>query len=458
MKTIKAPIKKELFTYDTYVTSQATSGVGTLTVKSIANFAVNQVLLIGDLGGAGSEIIKTHATTAPTGTTITLASNLVFTHPIYTKIQVLAYDQVEFSKAATITGVKTVMATSNINAASLETIYQDSTATSGYYFYRFKNSISTTYSDYSDPIPFDGFDFDTVETAIRYALKRNKLSSYTEMIDFPFCIEEINNCLRYISGKLKRWSKLQNFDYVLGQTSRGINEFTLPTDIWETENNKSILNVRIGKNYNLKWLSKEDWDIYMYGVKKTQVRTEATAGATTLEIDNSYDFLDTGSVTVFLDGDLHEITYTGVTRSATAGVLTGIPATGTGSITETIAVGTNVWQGQREGFPAYYTVFGGKLYVWYLPDATSENLNVYMDYYTAPDTVDSEGDKLDAFRYEAVKYWLTASIRDQIKNDGRKDLKDGDYVWANQIISDYLRNEVGSHRKKNWPRPNGIIY
>jgi len=78
------------------------------------------------------------------------------------------------------------------------------------------------------------------------------------MIDFPFCVEEINNCLRYISGKLKRWSKLQNFDYVLGQTSRGINEFTLPTDIWETENNKSILNVRIGKNYNLKWLSKED--------------------------------------------------------------------------------------------------------------------------------------------------------------------------------------------------------
>lgn len=63
-----------------------------------------------------------------------------------------------------------------------------------------------------------------------------------------------------------------------------------------------------------------------------------------------------------------------------------------------------------------------------MPDATSENLNVYIDYYTAPETVDSEGDKLDAFRYEAVKYWLTASIRDQIKNDGRKDLKDGDYI------------------------------
>lgn len=458
MKTIKAPIKKEIFSYDTYVTAQATAGVGTLTVKSITNFAVNQVLLIGDLGGEGSEIIKTHATTTPTGTTITLASNLVFTHPIYTKIQVLAYDQVEFSKASTTTGVKTVMATSNINAASLETIYQDSTATSGYYFYRFKNSITTTYSDYSDPIPFDGFDFDTVDTAIRYALKRNKLSGYTDIVDFPFCIEEINNCLRYISGKLKRWSKLQNFDYVLGQTARGTNEFTLPTDIWETENNKSILNVRIGKHYNLTWVNKEEWDEWQYGVLHTQVTTEASAGDTTLEIDNSYDFDDSGTVTVFISGTQYDITYTGVTRSATAGVLTGVPASGTGSITVTIPVDTNVWQGHSEGRPSYYTVFGGKLYIWYLPDATYDNYNVYIDYYTAPTSVDSEGDTLDAFRYEAVKYWLTSAIRDQVKNDGRRNLKDGDYIWANQIISEYIRNEVGAHRKKTWPRQNGIIY
>jgi hypothetical protein len=204
MKNIIARTKSDIFSYDTYVTSQATAGAGTLTVKSIINFAINQVILIGNLGGEGSEIIKTHASTAPTGTTVTLASNLVFTHPIYTKIQVMAYDQVEFSKAATTTGAKTVLSTMGITAGSLETVYQDTSATSGYYFYRFKNSITTTYSDYSDPIPYDGFDDNTVEKAIKFALKKNKLDGYTSSVDFDYCIDEINSCLRYVTGKLKK--------------------------------------------------------------------------------------------------------------------------------------------------------------------------------------------------------------------------------------------------------------
>jgi hypothetical protein len=152
----------------------------------------------------GAPVETDPAETDPTGTTVTLASNLVFTHPIYTKIQVLAYDQVEFSKAATVAGSKTVMATMGIAADSLETVYQDTTATSGYYFYRFKNSITTTYSDYSDPIPYNGFDEDTVEKAIKFALKKNKLNGYSGSIDFDYCIDEINSCLRYITGKLKR--------------------------------------------------------------------------------------------------------------------------------------------------------------------------------------------------------------------------------------------------------------
>jgi hypothetical protein len=80
----------------------------------------------------------------------------------------------------------------------------------------------------------------------------------------------------------------------------------------------------------------------MEGVKHTQVTTEAVATQTTLEIDNSYDFDDSGSVNLFISGTLYTITYTGVTRSATAGILTGIPASGDGSITVTIPVDTDI--------------------------------------------------------------------------------------------------------------------
>ena len=33
-----------------------------------------------------------------------------------------------------------------------------------------------------------------------------------------------------------------------------------------------------------------------------------------------------------------------------------------------------------------------------------QNMNVYIDFYTAPTSVDSEGDIVDIFRYNAVKY------------------------------------------------------
>jgi len=460
MKQIKVKIKSDIFSYDTYATVQATSGASTLTVKSIVNFAVDQNLLIGDLGGKGSELIKTHASTTPTGTTITLASALSFTHPIYTKILVLAYDQIEFSHAVTETGDKTVMTTKDIDAQNLETIYEDSTYTSGYYFYRFVNSIPTpdTYSSYSDAIPYAGYDPNTVDSMIKYALKRNKIDSYTKYVDFDFCLDEINTCLSYITGKLKRWSKLQEFDYVLGQTSRGVNEFTLPSTIWENENNKSILSVKVGKSRTLTWKTKSQWDIIMEGVFKTQVTTEGAIGAITLEIDNSYDFADSGSITYYISGTLYTVTYTGVTRSATAGVLTGIPASGTGSITITTPVDTNVWQGSSEGYPTYYTVFGGKLKIWYMPDATQDNQNIYLDFYTAPVRVDSEGDALDVYRYDIVKYWLTAKIRGQLKNDGVADIKDADYIMSLSILSDMIKTEVPAHSHKSIPKINGISY
>ena len=122
--------------------------------------------MIGELGNEQTEIIKTHSSTAPTGSTITLASNLVFSHLQGAKVYIIDYDQIEFSHADTEAGTKTVLSTENIEADSIQTIYKDSTESAGYYFVRYKNSIDSSYSDYSDPIPYEGFGANTVNTAI----------------------------------------------------------------------------------------------------------------------------------------------------------------------------------------------------------------------------------------------------------------------------------------------------
>ena len=458
MRTINIKNLPEIETkITTYLTTAASANDTTLTVKNIAQFAIKQILLIGDLGDENSEIVNTHTSTSPSGSTITLASALSFAHSVNTKITNLLYNQIEISHSSTETGDKTVLDTIDIRADRVEMNYDDTTASSGYYWIRFKNSASNTYSDYTGPIPYTGLARNTVGSVIARALKRNHQETLTEMLDFDFCIDRINECLDFITGKLKRWSKLQEFDYLLGHTERGVNQFTLPSDIWEDQNNKSILAVRVGAT-DLDFKNKTEWDEELDGVVQTQITTQAEIGDTTLEIDNSYDFDDSGSVNVYISGTLYNITYTGVTRSATAGILTGVPASGTGSITIQIPVDTNVWQGEEEGSPDYYTVYEGILKTWPLSNASYDNLNVYLDYYTAPTTVDSEDDTLDVFRYDACYYWLTAYIRAQLKSDGELNINDTDYKTALQIIDDYIRTELPAHRRKIYPRSNDISY
>jgi hypothetical protein len=457
--SVKLTIDNEIYSYETFLTAEATAGVSTLTVGNIKNFAINQILLIGELGDENSEIIKTHTATAPTGSTITLLSALTLTHPAYTKVRVMVCDQVEFSHTTTLTGTKTVMATSDIQANSVDTIYVDTTYNSGYYFTRFKNSITNKYSDYGDAIPYAGYGSNTVGFVIQYALKRNKLETFTGYIDYQFCLDEINSCLRFITGKLKGWTKLLITNYVTGVTERGVYKIAMPSDIWEDKGQKSVLNVRIGPSIVLESKTISEMEEEMESVVVTEVTTAAAVGQTTLAIDNSYDFPDTGSVDIFISGTLYNITYTGVTRSLTAGVLTGIPASGTGSITVIIPADTNVWYKEKEGKPEYFTVDGdGNLVIWPVPSALYDNLNVFMDYWTGPGEVDTDSDTLDAFRYDCVKHWLTWAIRMQLKNDGVRNFTDGDYIQFSQILADYIRTEIPAHRKKRVPKGNSITY
>lgn len=445
---------------ETFLTAQAPSGESTITVQSIIGFAVNQILLIGEIGDENTEIIKTHSSTSPSGTKITLASPLTKTHDVYTKIRIIPYDQVEFYHAETATGDKTLLTSVDIQPDSLETRYDDTTASLGYYFTRFKNTISATYSGYSDPIPYEGYGINRVGFAINYALKRNKMESFTDFIDYQFCIDEINSCLDFITGKLKGWTNLLKLNQVIGQTERGVLVLgNMPSDIWENKGNKSILDLRIGTGTGLTYLIWSDFEKKMKGVCHARVRTEANGGDTTLEIDNSYDFKDEGSVNVYVGGNLQTLTYTGVIRSETAGVLTGIPVSGTGSITAAIPVGTDVWDGEDEGKPIYYSINSdGEIVIYPLPDNLYRNQNGYLDYWTGATKVDSDNDELDVLRYDCVKHWLTWAIRMQKDNDGKRDMNDGDYIQFLQILSDYIRNEKPAHRKKRGVKINSINY
>ena len=131
-----------------FLTNDFSSGVSAFTVQNINGFAINQINFVGTVGNENSEIVKTHSATAPTGSTVTLASATTQAHSNSDQVYIIPFDQVEISYAATLTGSKSVLVTMTLDVKK-ETFYNDTTITSGYYFARFKNSITSVfYNEY----------------------------------------------------------------------------------------------------------------------------------------------------------------------------------------------------------------------------------------------------------------------------------------------------------------------
>lgn len=448
---------------ETYLTAEVSST--TLTVKSITGFGINQILLIGELGTENAEIVLTHASSAPSGTTITLTAALTRTHYIGEKVRIILFNQFELSNATTATGSKTVLTVSGgmppsslgtgliaIDPGKIIQSYEDVEYTSGFYFARYKHSVETTFGGYTDALAYGGWAKDTVGYMIDTSLRRIG-RTLSELFTKDDAYREINECLRLVKGKQVRWPEHSSFNYVAGQTARGIHIIAMPTDAYDLETNRSIQAVRIGNNPDkLTYLDSDEFDARMGDALYTQVTTQATAAQTTLEINNSYDFADSGTVNVYISGTKYSITYTGVTRSATAGVLTGVPASGTGSISVTIAVNTYVWQDEEEGSPECFTVRNSNIEFWPLADATEDNQNVYLDYDKVATAINSDGDSIDFHRYDMVLDYLTWKIWCILKNDGLLDMNNHYYAQFKEKLNDSIRTSRSGQVFKMMPK------
>lgn len=445
------------------------NGDGTITVKSILSAAINQVLLIREPGNERAEIVKSHGSTAPSGNTITLAANTVEDHPAGTRVYIISADKLHFYHSATeddanVSAVNlTELASAQvINPTEVINFYNDSANTSGFYYYRFENSITSVNEPYSDPFPYSlrnlGSDENTVG-AILESVEKMFERELDNRFSKKMAISSINRCLEYIQGKMRRWNRYLVSDYKLGQTQRGVYAYDLPVNIYDNQTNRSVTSVSIsGSLEPLTWCDEKEFDEIMNGAKHTTVRTQAVVGATTLDAVNTYDFGDTGSIDIFTGNTDDLITYTGVTRSTTVGVFTGIPASGTGSLADTHAVDVNIWQDHEEGEPRFYTVREGQILVYPLPDATWINKNIYLDYNTAVTKVDSEADIVDTERNKMVFYWVMWEARAAWTAGGKRDLKDPDFIMFQDILKTVMKTTPIGQKSLMVPKINTIKY
>ena len=426
-------------------------GESAIQVYSINGFDVNIPLLIGDFGNESAEIINTHSTTAPANKIISLNSAISKGHNQDTPVFVLIYDTVELSHADAEDGAKTIISSAIINPESEDYVIDDETYSDGYYFIRYQNSITTQFSDYSDPIPHDGLEPNTVGAVI-YEVLEDLNCSLDEKLTHSMLLSALNRMMREVRGRLNKWSDYQKFDANLGVIQAGTVAYDLPDDIYTKSTNRSIKNVKVA-GIKLRYIDKNEYD-RINRQSFSSLIVQANPGNTSLRLDDAIDFTEAGVVTVFVGGERHKITYT--SKGSGNNTLYGVPVSGDGSIPEALYVGSIVAQNETYADPQVYTIYNQQLQVPCL--SRRIGMDIGIDYWTDIETVDSNMDTLAMPRYDMAFHYLKAYIRGQVENNGVVDRDDVDYIKYLEITATAIRREHTGQKRIMAPNINGITY
>lgn len=436
LRTFNSPLTKGQ--QIVHLTADIASGSGTLTVDNIIGFAVNDYILVGNFGEPTAEIIKLHASTAPTGSTITLATNTANAHYVDTPVTKIDYNQIEFSRATTLAGSKAILVTSNIFTNRLDSYYSDTTNTTGYWFWRWKNSNATVYSAYSDGYDYTGLADSSVEKMIERAIGLASVDFDSKYATTDQLIADINVAQDIITQAKDQqpinWNwEVTNDDTALTST---LNEnayalsglsYTLkyPSTV------EGIINVRFG-NILLDYVPTKEFDEDMEDIAKTTLAVSATAGDTSVTLTDVSEFSDSGNILLGED----TVIYTA--RDTTTNILSGISASGTGSITASVSSGASVWQGISASLPAKYTVFNGYIYLNVPVSATYAGQKIKVKYLKRLDRLTDITDLTEIPFYNVIEYYVAARI------EYRKGNRDEGNNWM-VLFQNGINDNVGRY-------------
>jgi hypothetical protein len=151
-----------------YLTANYDAATATIYLTNIDGFAANDYVLLGEFGQETSEIVQVGVVTAATNSMTISATK--FPHPESTRVTILRFNKVRFYHTTTTTFSTAVWldspAGTDIQADSLYTKYEDSVYSTGYGWFVFYNSSTTTATTNSNAIPYGDFAENSVKKAI----------------------------------------------------------------------------------------------------------------------------------------------------------------------------------------------------------------------------------------------------------------------------------------------------
>jgi hypothetical protein len=424
----------------TYLDADEAAGQTALSANG-TNFSVGEYVLLGTPMGERSEIVRIHAATAPTSSTITTASATTFAHSRGEPVVFVPYNQIVVERS-TDSGVSyTPLSAVNIRSDSSETyIQRASDASTDYYKFRFYNSSDATYSAYSDAIIATGPTSGTVGAVKRRALidLGEQMGGY---ITDEFLNESINEARREVDNDVRvgKFSFRTSFNTDIGDCIPGRWLIACPTDLRDRNTYKNILELHVGRDgRSLQYLDFNRLMDRYRDVAHSTLSSQITAVSTSIVLASSGDFDESGSVTVAaesISGVLDTADYTTNTEStSTLGTVTNISATH--------AAGRDVWQGATFGKPSYFTIYEGNIYFDVPLEDDLAGENIFCSYYKVLSDVNSDGDSFDEPEFDLFVSYLKAKIKYRKANGDFKIEEDSDYKDFKRKKDDLVNKEI----------------
>ena len=341
----------------TFLTASVAAAGVTLTVKAVDTnaWADNDWIIVGEIGTKTSEILQINGATAD-GTSLTVdnagSGGARYAHSIDEPVYRVAYNQVEFSMAATIGGSKTTLTTAEIQPDDLFTRYEDTTNTTGFGFIRFKNSLTSAFSVYSIGVPYTGYPPKALFKIIKGVKRLLNIKDEDQSISDDDIIDELNEKQRDVYHE-RLWSfgeEIFSFSSVASTSDYSLSTRIAPGKVHTLKFDSQPL-VKLNNNRweMLHWDSNSTgdpshfsvfgnrlrvWPIGTSAATSTTLNGNITATDTSITLTSTSGFRDPGRVII----DSEVISYDRIITTQLLGCRRGLEGTTAASHTDTTTV------------------------------------------------------------------------------------------------------------------------
>lgn len=423
----------------TTLTAPFTATGTTLTVRDNNNFSDDDWFILGEIGNSKTEECDVNDGSIARGTSITITNSTKFNHELDTPVTRIFERAVKIYGASTDGGSGTLIASVDAITASTNqladsvmiqwdkdfTEYTLISSDTAYTYYYVTFYDGTTESSASDYVLATGLAYNTARTIVQSGLNLARAEVDGKLITWEFLLDCVNDfqdqVTHYVtpSGQIKNWPFEMTEDktsltLVQNQDSYAVSG--LSSTMKYPDSYQGIIQVKLGAA-EIDLIDLDEWERLTDGNVRTQVDTEAAAAATSIILDDVSEFADSGSF--YLSTQSAVVTYTD--RDTTTNTLSGIPSSGTGSITATATVDAIVWQNVTPGKPDRFTLFNDQFLLNIPPDSDTAGKKLKVKYYYALSRLTSLSETMVIPFTHIGKYYIAAQIEYRKKNSDNGD-------------------------------------